>query len=115
MFARKVVASLEPNALPEFINLMEKEILPWLRKREGFLDLIVLAMHGSEEVATISFWNRQADAESWATTCFPEAAKILSRLIHAGPYVKMFDVVSSTLHNHAQIERERSVLAGTTS
>ena len=113
MFARKVVASLEPNSLPEFIKIMEKEILPWLRKQEGFLDLIVLAMRGGEEVATISFWDRKADAETWATTGFPEAAKILSRLIQAGPYVKTFDVVSSTVYQHSEIAQ--SWTAGTTS
>jgi heme-degrading monooxygenase HmoA len=103
MFARKVVASLEPNTLLEFINLMEKEILPWLRKQEGFLDLIVLALREGEEVATISFWDHEADAEMWATTGFPEAAGILSKLIHAGPYVKTFEVVSSTVHEQARL------------
>jgi hypothetical protein len=43
MFARKVAARLKPNSLTEFTNLMEHEILPWLRKQEGFLDLITLA------------------------------------------------------------------------
>jgi hypothetical protein len=43
MFARKVSVLLKPNSLSEFTNLVEHEILPWLRKQEGFLDLIVLA------------------------------------------------------------------------
>jgi heme-degrading monooxygenase HmoA len=98
MFARKVAASLVSKALPEFINVMEKVILPWLRKQEGFLDLIILATHDGEEVATISFWDHEAHAETWATTGFPEAARILSRIIRAGPYVKTFEVVSSTIH-----------------
>jgi heme-degrading monooxygenase HmoA len=115
MFARKVAASLEPNALPEFISLMEKEILPWLRKQDGFLDLIVLSMRGGEEVATISFWDHRADAENWAIKGFPETAQILSRLIHAGPYVKTFDVVSSTVHKPTQTAQSRAELADTKS
>jgi hypothetical protein len=43
MFARKVAARLKPNSLMEFSSLMECEILSWLQKQEGFLDLIVLA------------------------------------------------------------------------
>ena len=35
MFARKVAARLKPNSLTEFTNLMECEILSWLRKQEG--------------------------------------------------------------------------------
>ena len=30
MFARKVAARLKPNSLTEFIDLMEREIVPWL-------------------------------------------------------------------------------------
>jgi hypothetical protein len=55
VFARKVAARLKPNSLVEFSRLMECEILPWLKKQEGFLDLIVLAAPGGIEVATISF------------------------------------------------------------
>jgi hypothetical protein len=47
MFARKVAVLLKPDTLPEFTNLMEREILPWLRKQEGFLDLITLAVTDS--------------------------------------------------------------------
>lgn len=115
MFARKVVAAVEPNSLPEFISIIEKEILPWLRKQEGFVDLIVLAMRGGEEVAAISFWDHQADAEAWATRGFPETAQILSKLIHAGPHVKTFDVVSSTVHPRSKIVQTWATLAGTTS
>jgi len=43
MFARKVAARLKPNSLTEFTNLLEREILPWLREQEGFLDLIIMA------------------------------------------------------------------------
>ena len=103
MFARKVAARLQANSLPKFIHIMEKEIVPWLRKQEGFRDLIVLAMPDGEEVATISFWDHERDAEAWASSGFPEAAQILDSLIDVGPYVKTFDVVSSTAHAPAAI------------
>jgi len=96
MFARKVSALLKPNSLPEFTNLMEREILPWLRKQEGFLDLIILAVPDSEEVATISFWDHQANAEAYHASGYPEVVEILGRLLDGAPYVKTFDVVSST-------------------
>jgi hypothetical protein len=101
MFARKVAALLKPNALPEFNNLMESKILPWLREQEGFLDLIILVLPDGREVASISFWDRQADAEAYQVTGYPEALEILGRLLDAGPYVKTFKVVSSTLQRVA--------------
>jgi hypothetical protein len=57
IFARKVAARLKPNSLTEFANLMEGEILPWLRKQEGFLDLIMLVVPDGREVAAISLWD----------------------------------------------------------
>jgi hypothetical protein len=101
MFARKVAARLRPESLTEFTNLMECEILPWLRKQEGFLDLIILAAPDGGEVATISFWDHEGDAQAYNSSGYPEVLKILAELLDGAPYVKTFDVVSSTLQKAA--------------
>jgi heme-degrading monooxygenase HmoA len=103
MYARKVSALLKPNSLPEFNNLMESRILPWLREQEGFLDLITLVLPDGREVASISFWDHHADAEAYHASGYPEVLDILGRLLDAGPYVKTFQVVSSTLQ---RVDRE---------
>jgi len=94
--ARKVAARLKPNSLTEFTNLMEREILPWLRKQEGFLDLIILAVPHCREVATISFWDHQVNAHFYNSDGYPEALKMLETLLDGAPYVKTFEVVGST-------------------
>jgi hypothetical protein len=94
--ARKVAARLKPNSLTEFTNLMEREILPWLRKQEGFLDLIILAVPHCREVATISFWDDKVSAHSYDSGGYLEALKILGTLLDGAPYVKTFEVVGST-------------------
>jgi hypothetical protein len=96
MFARKVAARLKPNSLTKFKNLMEREILPWLRKREGFLDLITLAAADGREVATISFWDHKGNAEAYNAGGYPEVLKLLEELLDGAPYVKTFDVLSTT-------------------
>jgi hypothetical protein len=96
MFARKVAARLKPNSLTEFINLMECEILPWLRTQEGFLDLITLAAPDGLEVAAISFWDSKANAQAYHAGSYPEVLEILGKLLDAPPYVKTFDVMGST-------------------
>jgi heme-degrading monooxygenase HmoA len=101
MFARKVATHLKPNSLTEFTNLMEHEILPWLRKQEGFLDLITLAVPDGREVATISFWDHQGNAEAYNSSGYPEVLKILGKLLDGTPYVKTFDVVGSTFQRVA--------------
>lgn len=96
MFARKVTARLKPESLSQFTDLMEHKILPWLRTQEGFLDLITLAAHSGTEVTTISFWDRQADADAYQRSGYPEVVEILEQLLNGCPYVKTFYVVSST-------------------
>lgn len=97
MFVRKVAARLKPNSLTKFTNLMDREVLPWLRKQQGFLDLIVLAAADGREVATISFWDHPANAEAYNSTGYPEVLNTLGELMDGRPYLKTFDVVSSTL------------------
>jgi hypothetical protein len=97
MFARKVAARLKPDSLTQFTNLMDREILPWLRKQEGFLDLIVLAAADGSEVATISFWDHKGNAEAYNSTGYPEALNTLGELLDGRPYLKTFHVVGSTL------------------
>ena len=104
MFARKVSARLTPNSLPEFTHLIEYEVLPWLRRQEGFLDLIILALPDCREVATISFWEQQANAEAYSASGFPQVLEVLGRLLDGVPYVKTFEVVSSTFQRAIPIQ-----------
>jgi heme-degrading monooxygenase HmoA len=71
MFVRKVAVRLKPNSLTEFTNLIEYEILPWLRTQEGFRGLITLAVPDGREVATISFWEHQRDAQAYDSSGYP--------------------------------------------
>ena len=75
---------------------MERRILPWLRQQQGFLDLIILALPDGSEVATISFWDREGNAQAYSATGYPEVVQILQELLDGIPYVKTFEVVSST-------------------
>jgi heme-degrading monooxygenase HmoA len=96
MFVRKVSVRLRADSLKEFTSLMECEILPWLQKQEGFLALITLAAPDGSEVAALSFWESQRDAQAYHSSGYPEALKILGKLLEGGPYVKTFEVVGST-------------------
>jgi len=101
MFARKVTARLKPNSLAEFTKIIEREILPWLRRQEGFLDLITLAVPDGSEVAAISLWDQKGDAQAYHSSGYPEVLRVLGKILDGAPYVKTFDVVSSTLQRTA--------------
>jgi heme-degrading monooxygenase HmoA len=97
MFARKVSVRLKPNSLDKFTNLMEHEILPWLRRQKGFLDLITLALPDGSEVATISFWDQEDHAQAYNASGYPQVLEVLEEILDAIPYVKTFEVVGSTI------------------
>ena len=98
MFARKVSVRLKPDSIARFTNLMEREILPWLRRQKGFLDLITLALTDGSEVATISFWDQEDNAQAYNASGFPQVIEVLEEMLDGIPYVKTFEVVSSTIH-----------------
>ncbi|HEY6371956.1 MAG TPA: hypothetical protein VIX37_15370 [Candidatus Sulfotelmatobacter sp.] len=70
-FARKVSVRLKPDSLVKFTSLMDREILPWLRRHKGFLDLITLAVPDGCEIATISFWDHEDNAQCFNASGYP--------------------------------------------
>lgn len=98
MFARHVSVKLRPNTLIEFSQVMNNEILPWLRKQKGFRDIVILAVPGGREIVSISFWDQEENAELYDSIGYPAALEILKNILLGTPHVKTFDVVSSTLH-----------------
>ena len=106
MFVRKVSVRLKSNTLKQFTNLMESEILPWLRMQEGFLDLITLAVTGGSEIQALSFWDHEGNAQAFNTSRHPTVLKILESLLDGVPRVKTFEVVSSTVKEFSLHGRE---------
>jgi len=98
MFARKVSVRLKPDCLDKFTNLMDHEIVPWLRLQKGFLDLITLALSDGSEVATLSFWDHEHNAQFFNASGYPQVLEVLEEILDGKPYVKTFEVISSTFH-----------------
>ncbi len=108
MFVRKVAVRLKPNSLREFTNLMEYEILPWLRKQQGFRDLITLAVPDELEVATISFWDHPGDALAYDSSGYQEVLSILANLLDGVPYLKTFNVLTSTFQSDGPLPESQA-------
>ena len=97
MFARSVSIHLKPNSVAELNKILENEILPLLRKQQGFEnELTLIASTGSEAVG-ISLWDNKEHAETYNRTTYPEVQKLLSKVSTGTPEVKTYDVSVSTL------------------
>jgi hypothetical protein len=101
MFARNVSIHLKSNMLPDYTRAFEKDILPLLRKQNGFKDEITFAGPGGVDVTAISLWENKADAEAYNTNTYPQVLKTMARFIEGKPKVQTSDVVTSTYHKIA--------------
>jgi len=101
MFARNVSIHLKPNTLSDYTQTFEKEVLPLLRKQNGFKDEITFAAPSGVDVTAISLWENKADAEAYNTNTYPQVLKTMARFIEGTPKVQTSDVVNSTFHKIA--------------
>jgi hypothetical protein len=101
MFARNISIHLKSNMLSDYTRVFDKDVLPLLRKQNGFKDEIILAGPGGVDVTTISLWENKKDADTYNTNTYPTVLKTLARFIEGTPQVHTYDVVSSTFEMHA--------------
>jgi hypothetical protein len=100
MYARNVSIHLKSNMLSDYSKSFEKDILPLLRKQNGFKDEITLATSGGVNVTAISLWENKNDADTYNTNTYPQVLKTLARFIEGTPQVHNCDVVTSTFQKH---------------
>lgn len=98
MFTLIVTGNLKPNRLNDYKEAMEKQVLPILRKQNGFKDLFSAVGPSGTEIRAISFWEKKENAESYNSATYPEVLKMLAGFFEGTPQVKTYEVVSSTFH-----------------
>ncbi|HEX2713276.1 MAG TPA: hypothetical protein VHM88_13835 [Candidatus Acidoferrales bacterium] len=101
MYAREVSMHLKANAGGQFTRTIENDILPLLRKQNGFADeLTFLAADGKDAVA-ISLWDRKESADAYTRDTYPAVLKDLANVVEGTPEVHAYEVANSTFHKIA--------------
>jgi hypothetical protein len=98
MFARNVSFHVKSNMLAEYTRTFDQNILPLLRKQNGFKDEITFSGPGGVDVTAISLWDNKANSDTYNTNTYPEVLKTMARFIEGTPLVKTGEVVNSTFH-----------------
>jgi len=101
MFARNVTLHLKTNTAPEFTRTLETDVLPLLRKQNGFKDEITFVAPDGAEAIAISLWDRKESAEAYGRDTYPEVLKSLAKVIEGTPEVLNYEVANSTCHKIA--------------
>jgi hypothetical protein len=101
MFARSVSFHLKPGRAAEFTKLLDKDIIPELRKQKGFQDEIALVAPGGADAVGISVWDLKENAETYASGAYPRVLKALEQVVEGTPQVQTYEVSNSTFHKIA--------------
>lgn len=101
MYARNVVITLKPNTAGEFTQTLEKDILPLMRKQNGFKDEITFIGAGGTDALAISLWDRKESADQYGRDTYPQVIKGLAKVVEGTPQVHGYEVSNSTFHKIA--------------
>jgi hypothetical protein len=98
MFARSVSFHLKPGRAAEFTQLLDKDIIPILRKQKGFQDEIALVTPGGTDAVGISVWDLKENAETYARGAYQGVLKTLAQVVEGTPQVLSYEVANSTFN-----------------
>lgn len=94
-YARNLQFLLQPGKGSEFATLMERDVLPILKKHKGFRSEIALV--NGERAVGISLWDDRASAENYAASGYADVVQKLAPVMNGSPKVETFEIVSTTL------------------
>ena len=101
MYARNVSMHLKTNTAAEFTQTLERDVLPLLRKQNGFRDEISFVAPDGKEALAISLWERKENADAYSRDTYPEVLKSLAKVVDGTPQVENYEVANSTFHRIA--------------
>ena len=94
-FARNVQFQIKKEKRQDFRQLFEREVIPILRKQDGFVD--ELALVSENRAMGISLWKDRNAAERYQNATYPEVLKKLQPVIDGTPNVETYEVAATTL------------------
>lgn len=78
MFARMLEFTPKWERKDEFIKVVQKEVVPILKKHTGFLEILPFVPElKTEKILVISLWTEKKDFERYEREWFPKVEEIL--------------------------------------
>jgi hypothetical protein len=86
--ARSVRFEIAPEKNEQFHTLFRNEVLPILKKQDGFKDELLLVQ--DQHVLAISVWNDMDSARKYESITYPQLDKTLRPVMSGRPTVETF-------------------------
>lgn len=103
MFGRSTSFRMKSlNLSDDFLRTFENDLVPLLRRQQGFVGEILMANPGSLDRTGISMWESKADAEAYNANIYPQVLKILASMIDGRPAIQTFETVFLKLTNNTE-------------
>ena len=94
MFGRIVEFTPKPEMKDEIVNVLGKEVLPILKKQQGFMEFLLFAPETrTEKWIAVTLWAEKRDVDRWEREGYPKVEGIL----------KLY-LVASAVCNHYKVE-----------
>ena len=101
MYARNVTLHLKANTAGEFTRTLETDVLPVLRKQNGFKDELAFVAPNGVAAVSISMWDRKESADAYGRDTYLAVLKTLDKVLDGTPTVDTYEVSNSTFHKIA--------------
>jgi len=96
MFARFVEFVPKLEKKDEFIEVLKNEVLPILKKQNGFLEILPFVPETkNEKIVAISLWHEKKEAERYEREVFPRIENILRPYLTTAILCKVYRVETS--------------------
>ena len=92
-FARNVHFQIKSGKEVEFNSLFEKEVLPMLRKQDGFQEEVTLV--NPKGAQFISLWDNRKNAETYEKATYPQVLAKLTTFLVGTPNVETYETAST--------------------
>ena len=92
-FARNVHFQIKKGKETEFTTLFEKEVVPILRKQNGFQEEVTLLNPKGAEF--ISLWDNKKSAETYETAIYPQVLAKLNVFLEGTPKIEIYENAAS--------------------
>jgi hypothetical protein len=98
MFVRNVTLKLNPDAINDLPLVLTNEVIPILRKQNGFRDEIICTSLDRTQVMALSFWDTKENCEAYARTARTDVLKAFGKLCDGNLTEETLELYVSTIH-----------------
>ena len=96
MYARMVKGHVKPGKYELATRLLENDVIPLLKRQEGFRDEITFFDRDQREGFAISFWENKKALDNYERKVYPEVRTRMADAFEELPIGKDFEVANST-------------------